>query len=410
MRLLHTSDWHLGKSLEGYSRIEEQKMFIDEIENICNDENIDLIIIAGDIYDTVNPSAEAEKLFYSAVKRLSNEGRRPIIVIAGNHDSPSRLTTSKPLAEEFGIILLGTPKSIADKGKYKFFSIEDSGEGYIELKLGPENIVILTMPYPSEKSLNEIICDSLDEKEFQKSYSDKIKEIFSNLKDKFRENTINAITGHFYITGGQSSSSERNIQLGGSYAVNYDVFPENVQYIAMGHLHRPQKIARHKNGYYSGSPIEYSKSEAGNEKCVFIADLKPNEECKLKKVKLTNYKPIEIWKCSSIEMALNKCRENENKNCWVFLEIDSDKIISQSEIKELHSIKSDIVEIEVNIQNKLENKNDIDFEEKTIEELFREFYTYENNIEPTKEIVELFLKIANDIYGDDDIETNKYNN
>ena len=117
MRILHTSDWHLGRSLEQISRIEEQKDFVDFLVKAVEEQAIDLVLIAGDIYDTYNPSAAAEELFYGAVERLNGKGRRAVVVIAGNHDNPERLCAASPLAYKNGIILLGYPGS--DPGEYK---------------------------------------------------------------------------------------------------------------------------------------------------------------------------------------------------------------------------------------------------------------------------------------------------
>ena len=111
MRILHTSDWHLGRNIEQISRIDEQVEFIDCLCTIADEEKIDLVLVAGDIYDTYNPSAAAEELFYDAIERLNQKGKRPVIVIAGNHDNPERLCASSPLAYKNGIILLGYPKS-----------------------------------------------------------------------------------------------------------------------------------------------------------------------------------------------------------------------------------------------------------------------------------------------------------
>ena len=113
MRILHTSDWHLGRSLEQISRIEEQRAFIDLLVETCEDQKVDLVLVAGDIYDTYNPPASAEELFYEALERLSGKGKRAVVVIAGNHDNPERLCAASPLAYKNGIILLGYPASDA---------------------------------------------------------------------------------------------------------------------------------------------------------------------------------------------------------------------------------------------------------------------------------------------------------
>ncbi|NLV35072.1 MAG: exonuclease subunit SbcD, partial [Clostridiaceae bacterium] len=113
MRILHTSDWHLGRNLEQISRIDEQRQFIDFLSETAQEQEIDLVLVAGDIYDTYNPSAAAEELFYDAIDRLNDGGKRAVLVIAGNHDNPERLCAASPLASRRGIILLGYPSSDA---------------------------------------------------------------------------------------------------------------------------------------------------------------------------------------------------------------------------------------------------------------------------------------------------------
>jgi len=175
MRILHTSDWHLGRSLEQISRLEEQREFIDSLVRIADKEDVDLVLVAGDIYDTYNPSAAAEELFYEAMDRLGGKSGRAVIVIAGNHDNPDRLCAASPLAYKNGIILLGYPGS--DAGGYKTsaegINIADSGPGWLELSLPrcSHNAVIITMPFPSESRLEELLSEKADEAELQNAYS-----------------------------------------------------------------------------------------------------------------------------------------------------------------------------------------------------------------------------------------------
>lgn len=142
MRILHTADFHLGKNLEGFSRMDEQEEFLKDFIKIVKENNIDLVIIAGDIYDNSNPPARAEKMFYSTLKQLSENGERLILVIAGNHDNPERLVAAGPLAREHGIIMIGTPKTIIEKGDYGKHKILNSGEGFIEIEINNEKAVI----------------------------------------------------------------------------------------------------------------------------------------------------------------------------------------------------------------------------------------------------------------------------
>lgn len=392
MKILHTSDWHLGKTLEGHSRLAEQEEFIEELTEIADANSIDLIIIAGDVYDSVNPTTGAEQLFYKGIKKLSKEGRRPILIIAGNHDSAERLTAASPLAYEWGIILLGTPKSIAEAGKYPHYEITDSGEGFVCLNLRGEKLVALTLPYPSEKRLNELIFADENEKEMQKSYSDKVGEIFAHLSKKFEKDSINIITGHFYLKGGSVSDSERDISIGGAYAVDVSCLPK-AQYCAMGHLHRPQQVKASYPVYYSGSPIQYSKSETAYSKCVYIVDIEPRSKVKnIEPVLLRCYKPIEILKYSCIEDALGD-KENLPQNAWVYLDIESNRPISQWEIKELRQCCRDIIEINISIKE-LEHTSPVnDTYTLNIEKEFIDFYTEKRGREPGAEVKKLFFEL-----------------
>ncbi|WP_339062863.1 exonuclease subunit SbcD [Tepidibacillus marianensis] len=138
MRVLHTADWHLGKTLEGRDRQQEQIKVMEEICQIADDEQIDLVLIAGDIYQTVNPPAWAEQLFYETIHRLSNFGKRAVVVISGNHDQPERIRAAHPLADKQGVYLLGLPTDqvqptfLKARGiKFELFIREQVGLNYI---------------------------------------------------------------------------------------------------------------------------------------------------------------------------------------------------------------------------------------------------------------------------------------
>lgn len=397
MRILHTADWHLGKSLEKRSRIDEQKKFLDDFIEIAKENDIDLVIIAGDIYDSSNPPAIAEKMFYDTLKKISDNGKRLILIIAGNHDNPERLVASAPLAREHGIIMIGTLKTIIDTGNYGRHKIINSGEGFIEVEINGEKAVILTVPYLSEKRLNEVLYKDMDSDEERiKSYSDRVFSLFDSLKDNYREDTINLLVSHLYAMGSEEGGSERSIQLGGSYIVNCECFPKEAQYIALGHVHKPQLVpGTNKKARYSGSPIHYNKKEVSYNKKCFVVDVKANEEANVKEVYFKVYKPIEIWKCKNFDDALLKCEENKDRECWVYLEIKVDRYMREDEIKKLKELKKDILEITPIIENiHRDDESAISLSEKSFEELFIDFYKKERMGEPDKEIIDLFLNLV----------------
>ena len=241
MKLIHTADWHLGKNIEGHSRLEEQRLFLKDFINICEEEQADIIIIAGDIYDNYNPSAMAEQLFYDTLKQLSRNGDCMTVVIAGNHDNPERLVASGPLARDHGIVMAGTPNSVITPGMYGKNEITESDAGYIHAIIHGEEADILLVPFPSEKRLNEVYLDETEEETKKAaSYSEKMSSLFGSLATHFHEDSIHLIASHLFVMNSVEDGSERSIQLGGSYMVGGEIFPENADYIALGHVHKPQ--------------------------------------------------------------------------------------------------------------------------------------------------------------------------
>lgn len=406
MRILHTSDWHLGKNLEGRSRMDEQEAFLKDFVKIVNDNNVDLIIIAGDIYDSYNPPAKAEKMFYDTLKKLSSNGERLTLVISGNHDNPDRLVAAGPLARDHGIIMVGTPKSVVPCGSYGRHKVINSGEGFIEIEINGERAVIITVPYPSEKRLDEVLYGDMEgEKDRVKSYNNKIKILFDNLSKNYREDTINIAVSHLFVMGSSQAGSEKNIQLGGSFVVDGNCLPVKAQYIALGHIHKPQVVPGTGGRVrYSGSPIQYNRKEINFKKKCFIVDVKAGKDCSIREVEFNVYKPIEIWKCTGIEEAVEKCKKNSSRNCWVYMEIDTDRYIREDEIKSMKTAKKDILEIVPKIRDKNCSSEKVNsFLDKSFEEIFREFYIRERKVEPEPELVDLLLSIVGE---EGDNETN----
>lgn len=398
MRILHTGDWHLGKNLEGQSRMDEQELFLNDFINIVEENDIDLVIIAGDVYDSSNPPARAEKMFYDTLKKLSKNGERLTLIIAGNHDNPERLVAAGPLAMEHGIIMVGTPKTVVSCGEYGNHKVVSSKEGVVEVEINGEKAVILTVPYPSEKRLNEVLYGEMDDDEDRlKTYGERIKTLFDNLKQNYREDTINLAVSHLFAMGSEEGGSERSIQLGGSYIINGSYLPKEAQYIALGHVHKPQIVpGTNKRARYSGSPLHYNKKEININKKCFIIDVKPKEECKISEVEFKVYKPIEIWKCESIEDAIEKCEINKDRECWVYLEIKCDRYIREDEIKKMKDIKKDILEISPKIIDSYDDEIAVSIQDKSFDEIFKDFYKKERNVEADEEVVELFLKLISE--------------
>lgn len=413
MRILHTSDWHLGRNLEQISRIEEQREFIDHLCRIVEEQNIELVLVAGDIYDTSNPSAAAEELFYEAIDRLCGNGRRAVVVIAGNHDNPERLCAAIPLARRKGIILLGYPGSDAGedfkaeppagedfKAEPPAVCIPDSGPGWLELNIpGCEHhAVVITMPYPSEARLEELLTLEADEAALQQAYSERVGGIFRKLEDKFREDTVNLVVAHLFLLGGSASDSERTLQVGGAMTVDPSAMPAKAHYAALGHLHRPQEI---RNApcpvFYAGSPLAYSFSEADYAKAVYIIDAIPGEKAVVTPCYLNCGKPLKKWLAEKgMGQALEWCEEGRDANAWIDLEIVTDRIFTAEEQKTLRSLNPGIINIRPRIKTEDSDISEFQSREgRKIDELFGDYYKYRMGTDITDDLMRAFLEIVN---------------
>ncbi|MFZ7132478.1 MAG: exonuclease SbcCD subunit D [Eubacteriales bacterium] len=410
MRILHTSDWHLGKNLEQINRIEEQKEFINEFCTIVEEEKIDLILIAGDIFDTYNPSAAAEELFYDAINRLNDKGKRAVVVIAGNHDNPERLCAASPLAYKNGIILLGYPNSNASDYKVTTENIKiiNSGSGWLEIsiKACEHNAVIITLPYPSESRLEEMLSSNADEQLLQKAYSEKIGSVFISLSENYRDDTVNLAVGHLFMRGGKESDSERTLQVGGALTVDAGMLPSNAHFVALGHLHRPQEIKKAPCPvFYSGSPLAYSFSEAEYSKAVYIVDVIPGQQAEIKPYYLKCGKPLKKWVAKEgIGQALQWCEEGKDKNAWVDLEIVTDRILTIEEQKKLRSLHNGILHIRPRLkQTEQIDMLDTNRESRSLNELFKDYFHYRTGSKIPDELMKTFLEVIND--EDEEIES-----
>ena len=408
MRIIHTSDWHFGKTLEGRNRLEEQRQFAHELIAICDREQVDLVLIAGDIYQTVNPSAEAETLFYQTINGLSAGGTRGVVVIAGNHDHADRIAAAKPLADQLGITLIGLPKEVLGSTQSVAGQVArvQAGLGYVELAIPgcSESVVIVALPYPSESRWQEVLSDTLDERTLQEKYNDRIRTFFAQAATHFREDTINLVMSHVYVRGGLESDSEIQIQIGGAYAVDPDVFPRSAQYVALGHLHRPQAVSHGHDALgpiirYAGSPLSYSFSEAGQQKSVVLLDASPGQPITWREIPLQSGKSLVCWKAKQgIEQVRAWVEEGRDANAWIDLEVH---VTTSLQLEEIHQLR-DLHPGFVHIRPILPTQEVMDTTEQqaeaslSIEEIFRRFYQGKIGVPPDDAVVQLFLALLSE--------------
>jgi len=389
MRILHTADWHLGRSLEGRSRLAEQAEFLDELVRIVEEEKVDMILMAGDAFDTVNPPAAAEQLFYDALSRLSDNGKRPIVVIAGNHDNPDRLSAASPLASNHSIQLIGYPMAEVIK---------------IDVPRAQQQMTLAALAYPSEARLEQVLSESHDEVLLRNKYDERIRELFSIMSKQFRPDTINMAMSHIHVAGGSSSDSERPIEVGGAYTVAATSMPEAAQYVALGHLHRPQNIKRASTlTRYSGSPLAYSFSEIGYAKSVTILDAEPSQPVKMREIPLSSGKPLVKWKATEgINQVYKWLEEGRDTSAWIDLEIHLTNTLSIEEIHRLRKWHPGFIHIRpifIGEQEVIEARQ----ANLPIDQLFTQFYEKQTGgAKPEADLVQLFLELVHQEEGSEE--------
>ncbi len=402
MRILHTSDWHLGRMLEGRSRIEEQVKFIDELCMIVKDEAVDLVLIAGDVFDTVNPPAIAEELFYDALNRLSAGGKRAVVAIAGNHDNPERLCAASPLAVGSGITLYGLPKDVltpsllAQSNQGKVVRVA-AGQGWAELHIPscPDPVILAMLPYPSESRLNEVLSESLDEEILRQEYSKRVQQLFATFGQTFRADTVNLGMSHLFVRGGMQSESERPIELGSAPTVEVEAMSFGAQYVALGHLHRAQAVkGAPVPTRYSGSPLAYSFSETGYAKSVILIEAFAGEPVTTREIFLSAGYPLVKWQAKEgLAQVQRWIDEGKDLNAWIDLEVSVTCALNSQDIHTLRRQRERLI----NIRPVFPETEQIVAEARSklpIDELFRKFYQDRTGgAEPEQELVSLFLAL-----------------
>ncbi|MGF7219025.1 exonuclease SbcD [Spirosoma lacussanchae] len=299
MKILHTADWHLGKRLQDFSRLTEQKGVLNELVELVEAEDVDLVLVAGDLFDTFNPSAEAEDLLYSTLKRLTGGGRRPVVVIAGNHDNPDRIEAQDHFGRECGIIFVGFPKT---EVRSHLLTCETKllqvAPGFVELKLPRHDfpVRIILTPYANEARMRTYygMTNATDQ------FREHIQQHWSDLASTYMDDQgVNLLVAHLFVMkrGGEQpeeSDDERSIlQVGGASVVYTDMIPAPVQYVALGHLHRQQEIGGGPCPVvYSSSPLAYSFAEADQQKYAMLIDAEPGRAVDVRAVPLKTGKRL----------------------------------------------------------------------------------------------------------------------
>ena len=317
MKILHTSDWHLGQNFMGKSREQEHQAFFVWLLKTIQSNNITLLIVAGDIFDTTTPPNYALELYYNFLKELSTIEDLTTVIVAGNHDSVATLITSKQLLEALNI-------HVITKGE------EDENQLVPVYRKGQLYALVCAVPFLRDTVLREAVSgEGIKEREklvnqgIKRHYDLRYQEALQFLKKLgFTQKEIPIIaTGHLTTVGARSSESERDIYIGGTLDIGSDFLGKDFDYVALGHLHQNQKVGC-EHVCYSGSPIPLSFSESKSIKRVNIIKFIV-EKVVVTTLDIPIYRPLLQLK-GSVEKIVEELKAIENKETWIEVQLTCD--------------------------------------------------------------------------------------
>ena len=370
MKLFHLSDLHIGKRVNEFSMIEDQKYILTQILYVADQEKPDGILISGDVYDRTIPTAEAVQVFDAFLTRLS-EQKIPAFIISGNHDSAERLA--------FGSSLMG-------KSGIYFSKVYDGTVEKIPMQDAYGTVWIYLLPFLRPSTIRHALPERAEEVQ---SAADAVRIALE--QTKIDEKERNVLLAHQFVTGAKRCDAEE-LQVGDVDQIPAELFT-SFEYVALGHIHSPQKVGR-ETVRYCGAPLKYSFSEAGQEKSITVVELKEKGSVDLRTIPL---KPLhDLRKIRGTYLEVTAKSFYENRDCEDYLQVTlTDEEDVPDGMAKLRTIYPNLMRLEYDnkrTRSNAEVRAAERVEEKSELELFQEFYELQNNQSMT-EVQEQFVEV-----------------
>jgi len=362
MKILHTADWHLGKKLYKQDLQEEQKLFLEWLLEHIEQEKIDILLVAGDIFDLANPPTEARALYYWFLSKLANKCQ--IVITGGNHDSAQMLDAPKELLDLLSIKVIGSARN----------SIEEELVVY-------QNVVIAAVPYLRDADIRKAVEGESREstiENIRKGIKNHYEELATLCEEKY-PNSLKIAMGHLYAAGAESSDSEREIQIGNLAGIDKKTFSETFSYVALGHIHRPQWVEKDRIRY-SGSPIALSFSEREDKKIVVQLEIEEGKIQEIKEIEVPRFRKLKLIKGSmeSVRKQLIDFQNDLALKAFIEIEVEESTYnpIYVQEINEIASVLDNdqleqmmILKSKINFKNRILGSDQLFFDGKDIGEV-----------------------------------------
>lgn len=323
MKILHTSDWHIGRTLYGQKRYEEFEAFLSWLSETINQEQVDVLLVAGDVFDTSAPSHRAQELYYRFLCRVAASSCRHIIIIAGNHDSPSFLNAPKELLRALNVHVIGA-------------AAENRDDEVLMLQnyAGSPELIVCAVPYLRDRDIRIAeVGESIDDKErkliegIRAHYFD-VCELAEQKRKALNVDIPIIAMGHLFTAGGQTIDGDgvRELYVGSLAHITSNIFPECIDYLALGHLHVPQMVNGSDVMRYSGSPLPMGFGEARQEKSVCLVEF-TGKSAQVKLVKVPVFKRLERIRGTLNEIAARILELSVSpSNAWLEIVYEGDEV------------------------------------------------------------------------------------
>ncbi len=323
MKILHTSDWHIGRTLYGRKRYEEFRAFLDWLAGLVEEEHVDLLLVAGDVFDNSTPSNRAQELYYRFLCRIAATSNRHVVIIAGNHDSPSFLNAPRELLRSLNVHVVGAAATVPDDE--------------VIVISGPDHeprLVVAAIPYLRDRDIRIA--------EAGETMEDKERKIIEGIRDHYRRVCEEAekrrvmlgthvpiiATGHLFAAGGRTVDGDgvRELYIGSLAQIRTDVFPQCIDYMALGHLHVPQRVDGSESIRYSGSPLPMGFGESEQDKALILVEfvgVRPS----ITTVPVPRFQELKSLKGDrqAIACGIERLKERDSK-AWLEIVYEGDEI------------------------------------------------------------------------------------
>ncbi|MEZ4651420.1 MAG: exonuclease SbcCD subunit D [Candidatus Eisenbacteria bacterium] len=360
MRILHTADWHVGRTIRGRDRADEHRAVLAEITSIAEERGADLVIVAGDLFDLAAPTAASERIVYEALLGLAKTGAE-VVLIAGNHDSPQRLRAVKPLLESGCGVHVGATLSRPDAGGVRNLTLRTK-----------ERVSLGLLPFLSQRGIVKAV-DLMERDAFEhaQSYTERVRTIVSLLADALEEDAVRILVGHLSVVGAAIGGGERSVHSGLDYMVPSTIFPPTLHYTALGHFHRTQSIPAGCPVWYSGSPLSLDFGESEQEKSVLLIEATPSTPATIETVPLTAGRKLRTLRGAlpALEAMVDDVGDD-------YLRVEVDEPYRPGLADEVRDLLPHAVDVRIKSAAAEPSKaDDLNLAQQSPEELFSEFLT-----------------------------------